>query len=150
MDLWAGRSALSGQQRFGHALRSRRDRVFGGFHIRNTGNDGRTKSLAYRLERGGGYKTPETPETPGPTLDSAKDETGVLVSHPRETPFAKRANPHRLTGTKRGVCGVSGVSSAPPADAEYEGSITADGFSAETADPGPPDAEEPGQMKFEI
>ena len=78
------------------------------------------------------------------------EEAGVLVLHSLETPATKQANPPRSTGTKKGVCGVSGVSSAPPADAEYEGSITSDVFSAETADPGPPDAEEPGQMKFEI
>jgi hypothetical protein len=49
MDLWAGRSVLSGQQRIGHALRARRDRVFGVHRIRNAGDDGQTKSLAYRL-----------------------------------------------------------------------------------------------------
>ena len=150
MDVWAGRSALSGQQRFGHALLARRDRVFGGFHIRNAGNDGQTKSLAYRLERGGGFKTTETTVTTRPRPNSGVEETGVLVSHPLETPATKQANPPRSTGTKKGVCGVSGVSSAPPADAEYEGSITSDVFSAEAADPGPPDAEESGRKRIEI
>ena len=78
------------------------------------------------------------------------EETGVLVLHSLETPATKQANLPRSTGTKKGVCGVSGVSSAPPADAEHEGFITSDVFSAETADAEPSDTGEPGRKKVEL
>ena len=51
LDLWAGRSDLAARQRFGRALTSRRDRVFGGFKLMNAGKDAVTNSNSYRLER---------------------------------------------------------------------------------------------------
>jgi hypothetical protein len=73
LDLWGGRSALSGMQRFGHALNSHRDRVFAGYKILLAGQDTYTGNTAYRLEKLGQEKTPKTPETP---LDTKRD-TGV-------------------------------------------------------------------------
>jgi hypothetical protein len=96
LDLWAGRSALSGQQRLGHALAQRRDRVFDGLFIRDAGRDGATGNAAYQLERRGGPqgKTPKTPETP------AAESRGL--------------------GEEPGVSGVSGVSGVPRADVRWE------------------------------
>ena len=51
IDLRAGRSALSAQQRLGHALARRRDRVFGKFIIRAADRDRETRNMAYRLEQ---------------------------------------------------------------------------------------------------
>ncbi len=64
LTLWGGRSTLAAQQRLGHALADRRDRLFRRFYIRSaeralTGNN------AYRLEphQGSADKTPQTPKT---------------------------------------------------------------------------------------
>ena len=51
LELWGGRSGLAAAQRFGRALTSRRDRVFGSFKLMNAGKDAVTNSNAYRLER---------------------------------------------------------------------------------------------------
>lgn len=50
IDVLAGRSALAAQQRIGHALSSRRDRIFGRWKIRRAGRSSQTKNVAYRLE----------------------------------------------------------------------------------------------------
>lgn len=66
LHIWAGRSEIAGQQRFGHALANKRDRVFGKFRIRHAGNASGSGSHQYLLEnsqRGGADKTPETTET---------------------------------------------------------------------------------------
>ena len=63
LALWVGRSALPGQQRIGHALGARRDRVFGDYRIRKAGTDGRTNSVAYQLEQGSSKTTETTPAT---------------------------------------------------------------------------------------
>ena len=49
--LWAGRAMLGGQQRFGHALAGKRDRVFGPFRITRAGKDSRTP-LIFLVLRG--------------------------------------------------------------------------------------------------
>lgn len=46
----AGKSALAAQQRMGHALSDRRDRVFGQWAIRSAGRDGVTRNRAYALD----------------------------------------------------------------------------------------------------
>jgi hypothetical protein len=50
VDLRAGRSKLAAQQRLGHALQARVDRVFGPWRICAAEEDGRTGNHAYRLE----------------------------------------------------------------------------------------------------
>ncbi len=46
----AGKSGLAAQQRMGHVLSDRRDRVFGEWAIRSGGRDGVTRNRAYMLE----------------------------------------------------------------------------------------------------
>ncbi|MHB1256098.1 MAG: hypothetical protein ACYCXI_07745 [Dethiobacteraceae bacterium] len=70
LDVWGGRAKTGALQRMGHALSKKRDRVFGDYVIRSAGQDGVTRSAAYRLEFraegvGGTPKTTETTETPG-------------------------------------------------------------------------------------
>ncbi len=62
LDLWAGRSEVAGQQRFGHALRAHRDRVYGEWAIRRAGADGYTNSNAWRLEEINVSAGPDDPE----------------------------------------------------------------------------------------
>ena len=50
LNVWAGKSALAGQQRLGRALATHRDRVFGPFVIRSAGRDGHSKNMMYHLE----------------------------------------------------------------------------------------------------
>jgi hypothetical protein len=50
VDVRAGRSKLAAQQRLGHALHERVDRVYGPWRICAAGEDGRTGNHAYRLE----------------------------------------------------------------------------------------------------
>lgn len=69
LDLWGGRTNQGALQRIGHALSSRRDRVFGGFKVLPAGKDGVTRSAAYRLKRIGN-KTTETTETTDDTLET--------------------------------------------------------------------------------
>jgi hypothetical protein len=65
LTLWGGRNTLAAQQRFGHALATRRDRLFGQLYIRSAGRAS-SGNTAYRLElyQAGPDKTPKTPETP--------------------------------------------------------------------------------------
>ena len=66
LDIFVGRSTLSAQQRLGHALANRRDRIFGTWRIRLAGRAG-NGSAAYRLEensrRTATSKTMKTPKT---------------------------------------------------------------------------------------
>lgn len=50
LDIRAGRGDLAAQQRLGHALRDRRDQVFGQLVIRVSGRSSGTGSTAWRLE----------------------------------------------------------------------------------------------------
>jgi hypothetical protein len=111
---WSGRRTLAAQQRLGRALGTRRDRVFGDYRIRTAGANSQTKSAAYRLEVGSGYKTPETPETPGNVPGMWSDPTGVFENAPPQTPVAGEQNPRSNLASNTGVYGVSGVSSGPP------------------------------------
>ena len=69
LDLWGGRSALAAQQRLGHALSARRDRMYSEYRIYTSGRDAHTGNSAYRVERVAkrvatrSNATPETPET---------------------------------------------------------------------------------------
>ena len=100
VGLRAGRSDLSAQQRMGHALAKRIDRVFGGFTIKGVGRDAYTGNRAYRLEaqrRGAEAKTPETTETTDfGRSDAPIDQTDVEDDSPSV------------------VSGVSGVSKRGP------------------------------------
>jgi hypothetical protein len=49
LSLWAGRSELAAPQRTGHALAKHRDRIFGGYQIRASG-EGQTQNRAYQLK----------------------------------------------------------------------------------------------------
>jgi hypothetical protein len=75
LDIWGGRSKTGAVQRLGHALKSKRDRIFGTFKIKYSGKDSGTDNAAYRLQHigGGQEKTPETRETPE---DGAKTQAG--------------------------------------------------------------------------
>ena len=62
LDLWAGRSGVAGQQRFGHALRAHRDRVYGEWAIRQAGTDAYTRNNAWRLGEKDIAAGPDDPE----------------------------------------------------------------------------------------
>ena len=62
LDLWAGRSGVAGQQRFGHALRTHRDRVYGEWAIRQAGTDAYTRNNAWRLGEKDIAAGPDDPE----------------------------------------------------------------------------------------
>jgi hypothetical protein len=64
LHIWAGKEDIAAQQRFGHALRDMRDRVFGPYLIRDAGNASGSGSHQYRLENSRKEHTDETPETP--------------------------------------------------------------------------------------
>ncbi|HZA23571.1 MAG TPA: hypothetical protein VFA32_13390, partial [Dehalococcoidia bacterium] len=116
MDYWAGRRDLSAQQRMGHALSRRRDRVFGEYRVR-AASTGATGNNAYRLEPVRvGYKTPKTPETPPASYKSSGGTGGVLDGGSPKTPSGETRfveHPDQNTpaepDTKSGVSGVSGV-----------------------------------------
>jgi hypothetical protein len=127
LDLWGGRSALGAKQRFGHALGTRRDRVFGDYKVVSAGRDSATRNAAYRLEWVG-IKTPETPETPEPeqedapiTQESAEAEARCFVGTAPETPDKHPQNTRRESTARdgafrpaEGVTGVLGVLVGPP------------------------------------
>jgi hypothetical protein len=74
LDYWAGRKDIAAQQRIGHALSRRMDRIFGKYQI-CSGGDGSTGNKSYRLKitpAGGGNKTPKTPETPRPAMKTGE------------------------------------------------------------------------------
>ncbi len=121
LDLWEGKRDLSALQRIGHALRARRDRVFGGLVIRLEGKQG--GSLRYRVEPPvgrGGSKTPETTKTSEQagksTADTHSSAEGVLPGFSAQnpqTPTKPPKNPSKkkavLDDEKHGPQGVSGV-----------------------------------------
>ncbi len=111
IDLRAGRNQLAAQQRLGHALRGRVDRVFACWRIRKSG-EGATGNTAYRLQLMGD-KTPETPKTPSATHETALEVGGVLAHSggvlPASSPKTPPVNGH-AAGTNPGVSGVFGVS----------------------------------------
>lgn len=91
LDIWAGKSALSGQQRLGHIMPTKRDRVFksgvsgvSGVKIISAGQDSRTGNSAYRLSliyiissTQQLKKTPETPETLEPRINKGCEGTAI-------------------------------------------------------------------------
>ncbi len=50
LGVWGNRGKTGALQRIGHALNKKRDRVLGTYVIRSAGQDGVTRSAAYRLE----------------------------------------------------------------------------------------------------
>lgn len=119
LDLWANRQPLSAQQRLGHALDTRRDRVFGDFRILAAGRHGRTGNAAYSLAPKVDPKTPETPETPGSPHETGPEAAGVSAKTP-VIPGVSEQNTGRaeaVSSTSAGVSGVSGVLH-PPSDEE--------------------------------
>ena len=85
LEIFVGRSTLSAQQRLGHALANRRDRIFGTWRIRSAGKAG-NGSTAYRLEESSqGTAASKTPKTPETMEGEAEVEVGVSgvsgVSH---------------------------------------------------------------------
>ena len=81
VELRAGRTDLSAQQRMGHALSKRIDGVFGKFTIKSAGRDSYTGNRAYRMQvqiRGAGDRTPETTETPDFGRSNAPDGQAFL------------------------------------------------------------------------
>jgi hypothetical protein len=127
LSLWGGRKDLAAQQRFGHALASMCDRVFGSFRVRSAGRDSRTGNAAYRLESiRDGNKTPETPETlayyvqPSAVQgDSSADTAGALGDKANKPPGDGRYFGPEVSASgsqnsieesiNYGVLGVSGV-----------------------------------------
>jgi hypothetical protein len=82
LSMWGGRKDLAAQQRFGHALASKCDRMFGNFQVRSAGRDSQTGNAAYRLAPvRAGKRTPETPETPA-TLAQRFGAQGRNALHP--------------------------------------------------------------------
>lgn len=105
LDVWAGRSELAGQQRLGHSLSTKRDRVFksdvsgvSGIKIESAGQDSRTRNSAYRLipiynnnfHPQHKNKTPETPvANPHTRINTGLegvDGGGCFVNETPETP----------------------------------------------------------------
>ncbi len=109
LDLWGGRSGLAAAQRFGRALTSRRDRVFGGFKLMNAGKDAVTNSNAYRLECVT-TQTPETrstvmkqAETPSETKDGFTGFVPGSDAKPGETRQEPGDNPEARNGVQHDV-----------------------------------------------
>ena len=126
LDLWAGRERLAAAQRFGRALTSRRDRVFGGFKLMNAGKDAVTNSNAYRLERVAN-QTPETRQTAFYTRETASETeaepTGLLPGSdtqlgetrpkPGDSPERRNDVQHSTSKPDTSDSRVSGVANQP-------------------------------------
>lgn len=126
LDVWGGRTHQGALQRIGHALGSRRDRVFGSYKLVNAGRDGVTRNAAYRLEVPP-RKTTETPETPGDMAEtpsvaghSGRDVSGCFADGIPETPGNADKTPGSVSTVlddqnahQPTVSGVSGVSARP-------------------------------------
>lgn len=123
LDLWGGRTNQGALQRIGHALSSRRDRVFGGYKILPAGKDGVTRSAAYRLVRAGS-KTTETNGDKPETLSETQNEHQLFISgfeepqskttdEPPQNHRAKNDVQHGTSGTSQVVSGVSVVLDRP-------------------------------------
>ena len=124
-DVYGGRSQLAATQRIGHALRRRRDRVFGQYAIRSAKTDSSTGNAAYRLElKSDGGKEQNTGNTgehlqgsrcfeneeaqntvPGHAgIDSTNCVSGVSgVSYPSRDSFDEACNRCRAL---RGLCSI--------------------------------------------
>ena len=123
LHIWAGKSEISAQQRFGHALNNKRDRVFGKYRIRDAGNASGSGSHQYILEvskNGGMTETPETHETklvePRQRSQSplvSQDETPEPLLNRVETP--QNQVPELGTNTRG-----SGVYEPPPSGGSTE------------------------------
>jgi hypothetical protein len=121
IDLRAGRGQLGAQQRLGHALGQRVDRVFGQWRVRKAG-EGSTGNNAYRLESMA-RKTPETPKTPPATHEQPAPAGGVFVDgNARTPPLDPKTPPENghLPGVEPGVSGVFGVSGRSVENADRE------------------------------
>ncbi|MDR4485126.1 MAG: DUF3854 domain-containing protein [Nitrospirales bacterium] len=82
LTLWGGRSTLAAQQRLGHALADRRDRLFGQLYIRSA-DRASTGNKAYCLEthQESPDKTRRTPQTPKPHPSrAAQSANGTRIS----------------------------------------------------------------------
>ena len=119
LDLWGGRSGLSGQQRMGHALGAHRDRVFRKYRIKRAGADSRTNSAAYRLEEVATKTTETTEITPG-RLETGVEMRVGFEMETTETPQANGQNPPGDSGTKTVVSVVSGVLSGRQVNNQVE------------------------------
>lgn len=105
-DIYAGRAKLSAVQRLGHALAARRDQVFGEWTVRAAGQDARTHSAAYRLERG----TPKTTETTETTHDQGGDAAGFCAPEPQNPDETPQTQPDADQIEETGPAVVSVVS----------------------------------------
>ena len=116
LQIWAGKSEISGQQRFGHALVNKRDRVFGQYRIRHAGNSSGSGSHQYILENSkneGTDKTPETPETKSTEPESGSQPPLVSDDQTPETPPETTQNQVPVLGTETVVSVVSVVLKEP-------------------------------------
>jgi len=112
LGIWAGKSDISAQQRFGYALQNRRDRVFGPYRIRHAGNSAGSGSHQYRLERTskvGRDETTETTETRPIELEMGS-QPYLVSSDPTTETTETTQNQVSGLGTKTVVSGVSVVS----------------------------------------
>ena len=110
LSVLSGRSSLSAQQRIGHALGARRDRVFGIYRILKAGNDGRTNSNANLLESRGGSKTPETTQT---MPKQGGEPVGVLKQKPLKPPWPMGKTPQTFQIRRREIPWFPGFYPAP-------------------------------------
>jgi putative DNA primase/helicase len=108
LDVWAGRTHAGAVRRLGHALRDRRDRVFGNYRIRYVGEDTKTKSAGYVVETlRGSEKNPENPDIPDALVKTSSTSgfpnagtVGILKENPDETPTKPR-NPDKIPTESR-------------------------------------------------
>jgi hypothetical protein len=109
LDLWAGRTDLAAQQRLGHAVAGRRDRVYGRYTIRAAVGAGLGGNNSYRLEpTGSGHNTLNTENIPQATEGIGARQT-VLSSQLAATNVNHREAQHPVSG-------VSGVFDATAPD----------------------------------
>lgn len=135
LDLWGGRKEIGALQRLGHALKARRDRVYGELRIRPAGQDAATRNTAYRLEPSPSnevrIKHPKHPQTPK-TSSSTQTSAGGFAGFSDETPASESKTPggrnvvqDGLIAPSPGVSGVSGVSNRPHAGANGQANLEA-------------------------
>lgn len=120
LDLWGGRSDIGAMQRLGHALKARRDRMYGNLKIVSAGQDSTTGNAAYRLEpspaNGAGRKHLKHPKTPEKPLQAQTDDRCFSV----DTKNTRGENP--VTDSERRTAGgVSGVFTCPAVKKEAAG-----------------------------
>lgn len=140
LELWGGRKDISALQRLGHALKARRDRVYGDLRIRPAGQDAATRNAAYRLEptasSEGGTKHPKHPQTPGSPssthvdagcFDGAESRNTRNTRPSTQNTRSENTVQNGTSTTTPGVSGVSGVLKSPPAK------VTSDDLTARVA-----------------